>query len=609
MHGRLLGIGEIATLGALLELLSGPERRRLGWLSGLLVIAGLLEMLGLGVVFLYIGLLNRLTAAGPAALRAGGWEGLLAGWPVEGVALAGGLALLLVFLIKVVFVTGVHIALMRFTAGVFERYSVDLLRHYLEAANAPLGAHRSAEVQRDINVQPPAIFGSAMVSLLYLAANAVSIGFVAALLLIVEPLTTLFAVLVLGSVGGVFYALVRRQLARFGEQRHRHTSGALRWVGHAIGGIREILISNRQDYFIRRFHEQVRAVAQADRRLRVTSQIPNALNEITLIFAMVGIVLLFLSFGRALADLLPSLAMFAIAGIRVMGMMVSMNGHFQNLQFQGPVIRSAQALVRELSRQAAAADAGGDGEAAFAFERGIEVREVAVSYDAEDVAALNGVSLEIGKGQRVAVVGPTGSGKSTLLSVIMGLLPPTRGEVRVDGAPIARHRRAWFANIGYVPQRIYLLDGTVKENILFGAADDGEEARLWRALEQARLAERVRALPGGLEAEVGEDGSALSGGERQRLGIARVLYHRPALLILDEATSALDSITEDQIFEQLRRLPGAVTTIIVTHRVHTLADCDAIYLLRAGRIAEAGSYEQLLKLSPEFRQLARATAV
>ena len=173
------------------------------------------------------------------------------------------------------------------------------------------------------------------------------------------------------------------------------------------------------------------------------------------------------------------------------------------------------------------------------------------------------------------------------MDIILGLLSPQSGEIFADGVPVREHYTDWLAHIGYIPQMIFMLDDTIKANVAFGIAQDlVEEAQVWRALEEAQLADFVRGLPEGLDTVIGERGIRLSGGQRQRIGIARALYPNPELLFFDEATSALDTETEAAIMESINRLHGKKTLVIIAHRLATIADCDMVYRVGEGKIVQ-----------------------
>jgi ATP-binding cassette subfamily C protein len=209
----------------------------------------------------------------------------------------------------------------------------------------------------------------------------------------------------------------------------------------------------------------------------------------------------------------------------------------------------------------------------------------------------------------VAFVGGSGAGKSTMVKLLLGLLVPSEGRILMGAVETDNHLQAWRGLFGYVPQSVRLLDETIRDNVAFGIPEaDQDEDQVWKVVETARIDGFVRALPDGLDSRVGEFGDRISGGQRQRIGIARALYTNPKIVVFDEATSALDSETEQQISEALQDLhTSGFTTVIVAHRLSTVRNCDRIFVLDDGALVAQGTYDELLKDSPEFQQLVSAS--
>lgn len=206
-------------------------------------------------------------------------------------------------------------------------------------------------------------------------------------------------------------------------------------------------------------------------------------------------------------------------------------------------------------------------------------------YPETENKIFDNASLSIQKNKSVAFIGSSGAGKTTLVDIIIGLLEPEAGDVKVDGVSVFNHLDAWHKAIGYIPQMIYLMDDTIRANVVFGVTDDEiDDEKVWKALERAELADYVRGLKDGIYTEVGDRGVRLSGGQRQRIGIARALYNEPDVLILDEATSALDNETESAVMESIEHLQGQTTLIIIAHRLTTIQNCDEVYEIENGAI-------------------------
>ena len=229
------------------------------------------------------------------------------------------------------------------------------------------------------------------------------------------------------------------------------------------------------------------------------------------------------------------------------------------------------------------------------FHRALELNEITYAYPSAGEPSLKKVSLVLKHGEAVGIIGTSGAGKSTLVDILLGLLSPDSGEVRVDGRDIQENLRNWQDQIGYVPQSIFLIDDTLRRNVAFGLSDEQIDASaVQRAIRDAQLEEFVDSLPDGQETIVGERGVRLSGGQRQRIGIARALYHAPTVLVLDEATSSLDNATEQGVMESVHALQGDKTLVIVAHRFSTVEHCDHLFRLEKGRVVDEGKTEVVL---------------
>ena len=225
---------------------------------------------------------------------------------------------------------------------------------------------------------------------------------------------------------------------------------------------------------------------------------------------------------------------------------------------------------------------------------------VTFTYPGAVVPAVADVSLNIPIGSHVAFVGASGAGKSTLVDLLLGLLVPTQGQIRVDDTDLRDVLADWRSRVGYVPQDVVLFDGTIGQNVALTWGEEYDRERATRALERAQLTEVVAARDGGLDGRIGERGLALSGGQRQRLGIARALYADPLVLVMDEATSALDTSTEDAITSAIRELHGEVTVVSVAHRLSTIRHADMVCFMSGGYLVAQGTFNELVRTSPEF---------
>ena len=299
--------------------------------------------------------------------------------------------------------------------------------------------------------------------------------------------------------------------------------------------------------------------------------------EMVFVAALLMVIIVKLLMGTHSEYFVATLSVFAIAAFRLMPSINRITNYMSILMFTKSSVSKVYCDLQEvekLEKEGLSADDFADME----LKETIEIRDLIFRYPDADSNVLENINFTIKKNQSVALIGPSGAGKSTLADILLGVLEPTQGTVFVDGKDIRGHIKDWHRRIGYIPQSIYLMDASIKENIAFGIGKDQiDEIRIERVLEEAQLKEFVDKLPEGLETVIGEGGVRLSGGQRQRIGIARALYNDPDLLVLDEATSALDNNTEKAVMEAIDKLAGSKTLIIIAHRLTTIQNCDIVY--------------------------------
>ena len=298
---------------------------------------------------------------------------------------------------------------------------------------------------------------------------------------------------------------------------------------------------------------------------------------------------------------LPQLATFAMAAFRILPSLGRISSGFNTCIFYLTAADETYHNILELNRYekrqtARERQLQGTGEKrTYSFEKNITVEQVTWKYEGGNEDVLEDLNLEIKKGQAVALVGQSGAGKTTLGDMILGLLEPQKGRVCIDGTDIRDMGDELGNIIGFVPQSIYLIDGSIRNNIAFGIDEkDIDDEKIYMALKKAQLKEFVETLPKGLDTMIGERGVRLSGGQRQRMAIARALYLDPQILVLDEATSALDEGTETAVMEAIDALQGEKTLIIIAHRLSTIRNCDVAYEIVGGKAVER-SVDELIQ--------------
>jgi len=426
------------------------------------------------------------------------------------------------------------------------------------------------------------------------------------LLLLVEPLSTLGALVVLAVPTVPMYRSMKHRLGASGRLAERSLDLMIQWTEQAIGGLKETLVTGRRAFFVDKYDYHVRRFAEAVRSMMFFSVVSRFFTDTLAVTAMVAIAAILLARGRDLLSILPLLGMFALAAARLMPSVGRIANSFAKLRFYYAATEQIYEELLGLQKYQWEPPRQGSGEdraCPLPFGRSLALEHLSYCYPAVRRPAIDDISLEIPKGHWIALIGPTGAGKTTLANLILGLLVPSSGSILVDGRNLHDNLAGWQRGIGYVPQSVYLMDDTIRCNVAFGSPEDEiDDGRVWQALRAAHVDRLVRSLPHGLNAMVGERGDRLSGGERQRLGIARALYRDPEVLVVDEATANLDAATEAAIGDTLAALRGKKTIIAIAHRLQLVRNCDRIYLLTEGRLRNSGSYSELLSSEPAFPQ-------
>jgi ATP-binding cassette subfamily C protein len=572
-------------LGKLLDLFSRRDRLIAVALLAMIILSGILEAIGAGLVFPFLAAI-----ADPAAInerRTLRWLNRVLGEPTPTRFLAIAALLVIGFYIAKNVYTGV---LTHFQNRFVYRKSIEASDRLLTAYMAKpyiwhLGRN-SAQLLRNVNAEVQNVFGNVLVPLLTLLTEGVISVALVAVLLIVAPVPALIVVTAVGGTGYFFYTAVRRRLKLFGLDQQHHAGEMIRWINQAFGGLKESKVLGREPYFAARHHESAARFAQATQFALTTSQLPRLFLETMGVSTVLLIVLVMLSQGTPRDVMLSVLGVFAMASFRLIPSLNRAISSVTRIVYYRSALDVVHMDLHETAVPAFLPESARIDQLDHHFAHEIALHDVTFLYPESTRASVRDLSLKIPRGTAAAFVGPSGAGKTTVVDMIMGLLPPTDGQILVDEVSIHEGIRSWQNQIGYVPQSIYLSDDSIRRNIAFGLPDEKiSDLRLWEMLELVQLGDLVRALPGRLDSIVGEHGVKLSGGQRQRIGLARALYSDPAVLVLDEATSALDHETESAITNALESLVGAKTIIIIAHRLSTIDHCDVVFELREGRLA------------------------
>lgn len=481
----------------------------------------------------------------------------------------------------------------RITQNAGVRLSQRLFRAYLETPYSIHIRRNSAELIKTALDSTNEIVGGVLQPIIVLVSELLILIALLTIMLIKAPVATTAAFIVLGIVGVTIVRGLRPTLDTLGRTNRQMYGQAVRSLQEMLLGIREIKLLGKGGFFSNVFADKRSSLARTTYLRNTLIDLPRAVMETSLIL----LILIFLGFsfvGDAddRGEALTVVGFIAYGAMRALPPINRIVAAFNSLEFGGAALEEVTAdldLVPEDRTPVRGAELP-----LLPFRHGIELRNASFAY-AEGRPIIKRVNLQIAKGQTIGIIGPTGGGKSTLLDLMLGLLEPSTGSVTVDGIDIRQRLSWWHRQLGMVPQRMFLIDDTLRRNVALGEPDeDIDQEMVESAVRIAQLSDFVTELDDGLDTEVGEQGVRLSGGQRQRIAIARALYRNPEVLIFDEATSALDVETEGALLQSLSKERPDQTLIMVAHRHGSLRSADRVLVVDKGMVVQAGSYAEVL---------------
>jgi ATP-binding cassette subfamily B protein len=420
--------------------------------------------------------------------------------------------------------------------------------------------------------------------------------FIIAGLFAMDPFTAALSAAAFGAMYALVTMATKGSLHRNSELINGLYSQRVQLIQESLGGIRDIIIDGSQPVFLEAFRQADDRLARSKAITAFIAVAPRFVIEAAGMILLAALALIISDREGGLAGALPIIGALALGAQRLLPLIQQVyygwSAYAGNRAVAGDVLNL-------LGMPVPAHEGFTPGRAApLGFEREIRVEDVGFAYPGRSEPALSAVSFTIPRGARIALIGQTGSGKSTLADLLMGLLEPGSGQIRVDGVALAGEaRRAWRQSIAHVPQAIFLADTSVERNIAFGVPPERiDRDRVIDAARRAQLHSFLVDLPDGYQTPVGERGIRFSGGQRQRLGIARAIYKGAPVLVLDEATSALDSATEEAVTRAMDDLADrGLTIIMIAHRLSTIENCDIVVRLENGHVVATGSYEEVVR--------------
>ena len=573
------------TLRKLWALVPPNMRFQTIWQVLLMIVGSVLEMIGIALIMPIVTVITDSTNGTnnsilkPVYVRLG----ILKSTDIVVFVL---LLLAFVFAVKSVFSVYLNWAQIDFGRRIEQDISSKLFQSFM---NRPYLFHlqrNSADLIYSINSEVGQ-FSGAIVLILSVLSETLVVAALGVLVLYTNLWASISTLLMLLVAAIIYNRVVRRQLNSLAVTLKKESPKKIQYVSQGFGGIKDVTVLGLSESFTTQFDKQNLLLGKTASRYGMLTKVPAIWIEFVAVLGLVVTILVMLTQETDPTRIAPVLGLLTAVSFRFVPSTNRLIVATNRLRVVRPAIDSIYNEVQSSSDRVKLVHLG-------AFKSQIEMRNLSFSYPNTIAPSLQNTNVVVRKGETVGFIGPSGAGKSTLVDVVLGLLPPTSGELLIDGIDMYKNNLEWQSTIGYVAQSIYLIDDTIRRNVAFGIAEhEIDDVALERALRSAQLWDFVDGLPEKTQTIVGERGVRVSGGQRQRIGIARALYHEPQVLVLDEATSSLDIETETEVMSAIRALHGFKTILIVAHRLSTVQHCDRVYKIEDATIVGEGTLEEL----------------
>jgi ATP-binding cassette, subfamily B, bacterial PglK len=506
-----------------------------------------------------------------------------------------GLTLFLIFLFKAISAIWINYRIIQFSNNQQIRLRSLLMQSYQKLTYAEYLQRNSSEYIYSMQELVVQYSNQVIVPGL----RTLSDGIVALMILMFLAWQNITAFILLIGIFGVaivgYDYLFRGRVSLYGKKSNKAATLMTQGIYESIEGFKEIRILGHEKFFFDNVKSEAVKYSESQSKSQVIATAPRYLMELLLISFIVTLVIVTLVLNQGVETLLPTLGVFGVAALRLVPSANGLSSSLIYLRFGRNAVSRLYADLRRLKKSQLNLKVGSDKPIVENF-RNLSLNHVNFTYPGSKKEVLKNISITINSGQSIGLIGKSGSGKTTLIDMLLGLLEPSDGSISYNGKKLSKSLIEWRNQVAYLPQQVFLMDNTLRRNIALGMKDlEIDDKRINKAIRQANLEDFVNQLPEGIETVLGERGVRLSGGQRQRIALARAFYHERKILVMDESTSSLDSETEYEIVEEIRRLSGDKTMIVIAHRITTLRHCDIIYELKDGCIINVGSYQEIIQ--------------
>ncbi len=578
---------KVNLLGKINYIFDRKQKIQLGILGVMIFIGGLLETLGVGAM---IPLVNALLMPEKLQEYIDKYEFLQRICDMLNIESVGQVTkVLLLGLMAIYVVKNLYVLFLIYRQNSFitQNRNKMISRVMAEFLNRPYEKYLGADIPTVFRITDsdiPQTF-ALILAMLQLASEVVVSFLIFLVLLWQDVMMTLFIITIFGVMTLIVLKVLKPRLNKIGAKNQAIQSRIAKWRIQATYGLKDVKVLNREEFFVRNYYETGKVGADVARNYAVLNNTPRVLIETVFIVSVLMFITIYINSGGNVGEIMTTIAAFGVAAIRVLPSVNRINTYITEIAYTQPSLDFVYENLQEgMKTDAMLAERRANSQVEkLKLEDKIELNHISFHYPDSDKYIFKDAHMAVPKGKSVGIIGASGAGKSTIVDVLLGLLHAQEGEITCDGVNIFKNYESWLAQVGYIPQAIYLIDESIRDNIAFGIdADKIDDKRIWEVLEEAQLKEFVE----GLDTTIGDRGVRLSGGQRQRIGIARALYNDPEILVFDEATSALDNDTEAAVMEAVNSFHGKKTMIIIAHRLNTIEKCDIIYKVENTKLVE-----------------------
>ncbi len=567
--------------------LMGEDKKKLPWLLVLFFLVSFLDIAGIGLIGPYVSIVVEPSVAQDIFQKHSSWVKL----PTEvyPLLMLMSIVLLGIFIFKTISAIWINYIIIKFGTSLREKLTVKLMNSYQNLPYVDYLRRNSSEYIHTTQNLVNEYSGS----MIQTGLKMVSDGIVAVVILVMLAITDLTAFLLLTCLLGLFIfsydRLFRIKIKLFGKKANLAQIEMVKGIHEGLEGLKEIRVLGHEGYFLKKVRNGAKLTGIYGMYMTVMATIPRFLIEFLLVLFIVMLVILTLITDSDLKGLLPTLAVFGLASIRLLPIVNIISNGLIKFRFNRDSVSRLYVDVMAVMDSTEKNDEFSSKKVNInsSFET-LVMKDVLFRYPMAKREVLKNINLTIKRGDSIGIVGESGSGKTTLVDIILGLLEPDSGEIYFNGLSLKKDINNWQKHIAYLPQEVFIIDDKLKCNVALGVDEqDIDIELLHQSLEKASLSSLIDQLPDGEDTVLGERGVRLSGGQRQRIALARAFYHKRDILIMDESTSSLDNETEKEIVEEIKNLKGDVTMIVIAHRITTIANCDVVYKILKGEIVNS----------------------